>query len=129
MGNFQDIIAESSISNHLKTELSAFEDMCFKLYTLTERENEVLFGTMFASHPQAWQGKIRLLAEFEKKVNHICGLFECEKCFDTALLSYLYDRVERLECKIKVNASLHLHNYMQLCRKEGLGLEATVQCH
>lgn len=129
MTQFQDILAASPLSSSLKGELAAFDSLCFKLYALTEKENEVLFGTMLASHPLAWQGKIGLLAEFEKKVNHICNLLECERFFDTDILSYLFDSIERLECKIKVNASLHLHNYMQMNSYTGSGTEAYTQCH
>lgn len=126
---FNKIIRESAISPALKAEIVEFNDLCFKLLSMTEKENETLFGMFFAKHVNTWQGKLNLLAEFEKKVNHICNLLENEKLFDTRVLSHMFDCIERLECKIKVNASLHFHNYVQMTTQPGMAQEAYSSCH
>jgi|GEM_PF-4707149 len=125
----KEIIKQSPISEGVKQEIIAFDTLCFKLLALTQFENETLFGTMFASSFSAGKGKLDLIEAFEEKVNHICTLLEKEKIFDTRLLSYLYDNVERLECKIKVNASLHMQNYMQIQGYQGYGQETLRPCH
>jgi hypothetical protein len=127
--DFQDIVQQSPVSDGVKEQLIAFDNLCFKLMALTQQENEILFGTMFATSSCTGLGKLDLIQKFEDKINHICAMLEKEKLFDTRLLSYLYDCIERLECKIKVNASLHMHNYMQMQSYQGYGQEAYSACH
>tara|TARA_R110002124_G_scaffold233406_1_gene398652 strand:+ start:2738 stop:3121 length:384 start_codon:yes stop_codon:yes gene_type:complete len=124
----QDLIISSPISAALKSQLLDFDLLCSELSQMTEVENESLFSSIQGESLYSYEGKLALLHKFESRIKLICDLLEVEAFYDTKLLNYIYENIENLECKIKVNTSLHMHNYKQMSNQTA-GQEAFSPCH
>jgi predicted DNA-binding protein YlxM (UPF0122 family) len=124
----QDLIISSPISAALKSQLLDFDLLCGELSQVTEIENESLFSSVHGVNLYSYEDKLALLHKFESRIKHICDLLEVEAFYDTKLLNYIYENIENLECKIKVNTSLHMHNYKQMSNQTS-GQEALSPCH
>lgn len=99
----------SDLPSDFEDEIRNLLQVCDHLNALTESENHALLSDNTIHDKEASYKKILLLEKFEVMAAEVFARLRVDAPHNMAIQTYLIERVQDFQARLKVNTGLHMH--------------------